>query len=91
MTAHHGGQDRQEERSGGHVTGALSEGGYQQAEDYRRGRWRYVLQRGQFVPQPLRQTRFLMAEGGDIYEAEQLRVPRSWPRPHLHGLQVRQF
>lgn len=56
VSAHHGGQDGQEERSGGHITGAFGEDRNQQTEDDRCGCRRYALQRGQFVSQPLRQT-----------------------------------
>ena len=62
--AHHGGQDGQEECRGGHVAGALSEDGNQEADDKGDGSRRHTLQWGQLIPQPLRQARFLWAEEG---------------------------
>lgn len=56
---HHRSQNGEEEGGGGHVAGALGEGGDEEAQEEGNGWVRDALQRGQLGAQPRRQTRFL--------------------------------
>lgn len=56
---HHGSQNGEEEGGGGHVAGALGEGGDEEAQEEGNGWVRDALQRGQLGAQPGRQARFL--------------------------------
>lgn len=58
-TVHHGGQYRQEQGGGGYIAGTLGERRHQQGQQQGDGEGGDLLQGGQSLTQPFRQTRFL--------------------------------
>lgn len=74
---HHWSQNGEEERGGGHVAGALGEGGDEEAQHEGDGCGGDALQRGQLAAQPSGQTRFLQhsKEGCQAGEARAQQGP----------------